>query len=377
MNSEVVEVNASKNEPIKLTGSIKQVTELKAKINIPVMQVPPATEELEITPTEQEQVFIPPENTYYNKVTCDAVNIQSSSLTIIPSSSEQTFTPPTGEYYNSVTCNAIPSEYVIPTGELSITSNGIYDVKNYASANVEVPGGSINVDWTEIGYEGQPQSIEQSVIDGYNYAKQIKDTWTNSVIDGYARYYGDFNLIFFPSVNNSNMTRMACIFQNCYSLLKVGYMQTEKMDSIGTAFRDCFQLREVFDIDSKITSGTFSMDNLFYRCVNLENAPNISSTRRTNAQNAFYGCTKLKHVPQFNLGTQSGQGVSSMQNMFTNCSSLTDESLNNIMGTIKNLSYYAGQRTLAYIGLSSTQATKCTTLPNWEAIQNAGWTTGY
>ena len=38
---------------------------------------------------------------------------------------------------------------------------------------------------------------------------------------------------------------------------------------------------------------------------------------------------------------------------------------------------YTNRKTLAYIGLTSAQATKCTTLSNYQAFLDAGWTTGY
>ena len=45
----------------------------------------------------------------------------------------------TGIGYLPVTVNPIPSQYVVPSGTLSITENGTTDVTNYASVNVAVP----------------------------------------------------------------------------------------------------------------------------------------------------------------------------------------------------------------------------------------------
>ena len=47
---------------------------------------------------------------------------------------------------SGVTVGAIPSQYIVPTGSLNITSNNTtYDVTNYASAVVNIPSG-----WTKI-----------------------------------------------------------------------------------------------------------------------------------------------------------------------------------------------------------------------------------
>lgn len=71
-------------------------------------------------------------------------NLQSKSTT--PTTSSQTISPDSGyDGLSGVTIGAIPSQYIVPTGSLNITSNNTYDVTNYASAVVNIPSG-----WTKI-----------------------------------------------------------------------------------------------------------------------------------------------------------------------------------------------------------------------------------
>lgn len=72
----------------------------------------------------------------------DQVNFTLENKTATPSASTQTITPTSTSYYlDSVTVNPIPSQYVVPSGNLSITSNGSYNVKNYLTATVNISGG--------------------------------------------------------------------------------------------------------------------------------------------------------------------------------------------------------------------------------------------
>ena len=69
--------------------------------------------------------------------TGSAVNNQNKTVT--PTKSKQSITADSGYTgLGTVTINAIPSEYIIPSGELSVTSNGASDVTNYASISVNV-----------------------------------------------------------------------------------------------------------------------------------------------------------------------------------------------------------------------------------------------
>ena len=99
--------------------------------------------------------------------------------------------------------------------------------------------------------------------------------------------------------------------------------------------------------------------------------PYFDTSNVTSFSGAFGACTNLTTVPILNTS-----GASSLYQMFYNCTNLTNESLNNILQMCVS-AVGANTKTLRDVGLTQEQATICTTLSNYQAFTNAGWTTGY
>lgn len=245
------------------------------------------------------------------------VAFTTQEKTVTPSTSTQQVLPDTGkDGLSRVTVNPIPSQYIVPTGSQNITENGTYDITNKASVNVDIQGGSQR-DWTQIGYSAEPPIINEDFL----YSKQIYDNWDDTITSASDLFSSDLKLVYFPLVNTSNI---------------------------------------------------LSFSNAFMNASTLRTIPNIDVSNAKNFSSMFSGCRALVSIPVFDFSS-----ATILSNMFSNCLSLSDDDLNNIMASLLTATKFTGTKTLYRIGLSSAQATKCTTLSNWTALQAAGWTTGY
>lgn len=121
------------------------------------------------------------------------------------------------------------------------------------------------------------------------------------------------------------------------------------------------------------TSNLTYVGDMFYSCSNLVSLPQFDTSTFTYIVSLFNQCTKLTTLPVLDF-----RNVTYMYNIFTGCTALSDESLNNILASLLTVTEsFVDTKKLKSLGLTSSQASKCTTLSNWPACQSAGWITGY
>ena len=107
------------------------------------------------------------------------------SKTVTPTTSAQTVTADSGyDALKRVTVEAIPSEYIIPTGNIAITSNTgtgqTLNVSQYATATVNVPtgGGGASVDTKTVTASNRPSTISFTSMKGEPIMFALKATFT-------------------------------------------------------------------------------------------------------------------------------------------------------------------------------------------------------
>ena len=216
---------------------------------------------------------------------------------------------------------------------------------------------------------------------------------TDNVTNMSNMFYYCKNLITIPQLNTSNVTNMAGMFDNCSNLTAIPELDTSSVTDMGSMFTDCSKLTTIPLLNtSKVTNMYF----MFYGCKNLTTIPQLNTSNVTNMQQMFQECSNLTTIPLLDTSKVTSMGlmfgncknlatiplldiskVTSMSYIFDGCTSLSDDSLNIIMQMCINATSYTGTKTLKYIGLTSEQAAKCTTLSNYSAFTSAGWTTGY
>ena len=191
--------------------------------------------------------------------------------TITPSATSQVAV--SSGYYTggNITVGAIPSNYIIPSGTLNITTSGTHDVKNYASATVAVTGGGVSEEEVIAEFlETNPITIENSEV--------------FRIRTGIFAFCGNLTSVNFPECVNIE----SHAFYSCSKLASINFPKCVNIGNDYT-FYYCSNLTSV-----SFPKCTYVGRYAFANCTKLASA-NFPSCESIGV-NAFNGCSKLASI---------------------------------------------------------------------------------
>lgn len=237
-------------------------------------------------------------------------------------------------------------------------------------------------------------NMAQAFADCVNLV-DVPNIVTNKTTDVGYLFMNCTNLTSIPALNFNNVTNAPLTFANCTNLVEISSLNFSKTINVPGLYQNCTNLTSI-----PVTSYPNAKDvsSMFAKCTNLTSIPSLNVINATSAYFLFDCCTNLTASPTMNLhkatyirylfnNCTNLKDIPSIinicnateaQKIFNNCPNLTNTALNNVLGSLQTLgSNYSGTKSLAYIGLSNTQAEICTTLSNWTSLNSKGWVTGY
>ena len=237
---------------------------------------------------------------------------------------------------SKVVVNAIPSEYIIPSGEINISQNGIYDVTDKASANVNIPEKVLGT--KTITSNGTYKAADDN-LDGYSEVEvSTSGVDINDYYDLTNRKKGNFISYIkqIPLIDTSDYTIMSSMFSSYMSLTTIPLLDTNKVTNMNTMFFACSSLTTIPQLD---TSNVTDMNFIFNGCSSLTTIPQLDTSKVTNISYMFNGCSSLTTLGGF---TNLGQAYSTTQsanysNYTLNLSSSTKLTHDSLMNVINNL----------------------------------------
>lgn len=269
-------------EAQELTGYISQDKVLTGELSKTIEVLKPITQEKEVIPTKEIQI-IEPDKEY------------------------------TG--LSKVTVEPIPSEYIIPSGEVEFTQNGTYDVTDKASAKVNIKEKVLGT--KTITSNGIYKASDDN-LDGFS---EVNVETSGVDINEYFGDVGNYRVLtmndtgFYVSTGSYNK-----ICQNLTKLNGPIRITNTVNNDQSYSFAYMPMIEEFPDI-TYIFGRNFSY--FFYADIKLKKIPVINSENDglvsvTNLNSFCYGCKALIEVPLLRLDS-----ATNIANMFNRCSSLT------------------------------------------------------
>lgn len=188
--------------------------------------------------------------------------------------------------------------------------------------------------------------------------------------DGYALFTGN-DIEYIIGLDLSNLNSYSQTFSNCQKLKYIKDCGNLKSEYCYYMFYNCYSLEYLPEIN--MTENT-NMNYFAYNCRTITVVPHYNTSKVTDFRNAFKGCISLISIPLLETIKVTSNRL---YGIIEDCPNLSDESLNNVLAMCKNSNCSASYKTLKYTGFTEEQLERAKTLSNYQAVLDAGWTTGY
>jgi surface protein len=281
---------------------------------------------------------------------------------VVPNEETQNVIPDDG--YNGlsrVIVEPIPSDYINPTGTLSIDENGAYEVKKYANVVVDVQssGGTEETYFATLNKTGTSSSpgVWQTIMD-------VPSNTTITV--GQYQFSGCKALVKVPKLNYENLTNCQYMFKGCsamkdttnaknfkkitnskYMFSATGFeeidMSTWNVSNVTTMasmFNDCTYTLKKVNISNWVNSKNTSLASMFWQCKRLTTliAENTKISGTCQCNSMFEYCTDLVEL---DLSWLYRTGNNTINLMFGGCSKLQKLDIRNFdLSSVTTSSYY-------------------------------------
>ena len=282
--------------------------------------------------------------------------------TITPSDKQQNVIPDDG--YNGlskVIVEPIPSDYINPTGTLSIDENGAYEVKKYANVVVDVQssGGTEETYFATLNKTGTSSSP--------GVLQTIMDVPSNTTITvGQYQFSNCKALTKVPKLNYENLTNCQYMFKSCYAMkdttnaknfkkitnskymfsatgfeeIDMSTWNVSNVTTMASMFNDCTYTLKKVNISNWVNSKNTSLASMFWQCKRLTTliAENTKISGTCQCNSMFEYCTDLVEL---DLSWLYRTGNATMNLMFNSCSKLQKLDIRNFaLSSVTTSSYY-------------------------------------
>ena len=397
-------------------GSIVLEDELNfGNIKLDTIKVYPELENIEITPSKEEQTFksqnyygydtvklnkvtnsidenIKPENIKKDVsilgVTGNVEEINTTEISINPISEEQVITPE--EPYNGFSKVTVGAQSGINPDEYFETIVTSSNINNFGINTLIKKTPNITID--------QSVTNLQYLFQNANYLKSLNLIIDdNRELDCYYAFYNCENLTEVKGLEKTKITNAQNMFYDCKNLVDIPDIDTSLCKNFNTSFCNCYAITCVNNID---TSNATDMGNMFSGCSKLEQVRNLLTSNVKYFNYMFSYCSSLKIIDEldasscafinymFNgtksyftdfgglkdlgkayLTTQSANNSAYTLNLST-CPALTHDSLMNVINNLYDIASIGVQPQKLQLG--STNLAKLTDEEKAIAT-NKGW----